>query len=252
MTQNEKARRFARLHIKRAPVILYHAWDAGSARTILGAGAKAIATSSWAVAAAQGYADGEDIPKALVEQIAGRVAAAVDVPVSVDFEGGYSEDDGELAENVSCLVDLGIVGINFEDRLVKGPGLYGIDRQSRRIAAIRKAAEAKGVELFINARTDLFLGRGPEVAKATIEAVDRAKAYAAAGASGFFIPGLTEETMIGWICQNAPLPVNVMHLDTLPSFDRLCELGIARFSFGAHPYAQAMDTLSAAAAKAFA
>jgi 2-methylisocitrate lyase-like PEP mutase family enzyme len=252
MTTQEKDGRFAGLHVAGKPLMLYNAWDAGSAKAILAAGAPAVATSSWAVAAAQGYEDGEDLPKEMLEKIAERIAASVNAPVSVDFEGGYSEDEGRLAENVSRLIDLGIVGINFEDRLVKGPGMYGIDRQARRISAIRRAAEKKGVDLFINARTDLFLGRGPELAKATIEAGDRAKAYAAAGASGFFIPGLTEETMIGWICEHSPLPVNAMYLDGLPRLDRLRALGIARLSFGAHPYARTMSSLSAQAAEIYA
>ena len=251
MNQAEKAKHFAELHVAGEPLVLFNAWDAGSATTILKAGAKAIATSSWAVAAAQGYSDGEDLPKELAEQNAARIVEAVDVPVSIDFEGGYSEDDDELAENVSRLIDLGIVGINFEDRIVNGPGMYGIARQARRITAIRKAAEAKGVDLFINARTDLFLGRGPELAQASVEAVERAKAYEAAGASGFFIPGLAEESMIAWICQNAPLPVNVMYLDHRSKLERMRGLGVARFSFGAFPYAQAQSALSALAAQAF-
>jgi len=159
MKQTEKANRFAELHLARAPLVLYNAWDAGSAKSILDAGAKAIATSSWSVAAAQGYEDGEAIPIELAEQIVGRIAATVDIPVTVDFEGGYSEDDGELAANISRLLDLGVIGINFEDRIVKGSGLYSVDRQARRIAAIRKAAEQNGVDLFINARTDVFRTR---------------------------------------------------------------------------------------------
>src|SRR3954468_8248454 len=94
MNQNEKARRFAQLHVKGAPLLLYNAWDTGSAQSVLEAGAKAIATSSWSVAAAQGYPDGEAIPLEFVEQIVGRIATSVDAPVTVDFEGGYSEDDG--------------------------------------------------------------------------------------------------------------------------------------------------------------
>src|SRR6201984_1494224 len=156
MNQTEKARRFAELHVKGAPLVLFNAWDAGSAKFIVAAGAKAIATSSWSVAEAQGYPDGEAIPIKLAEQIVARIAATIDVPVSVDFEGGYSEDDGELAANVSRLLELGVIGIKFEDRIVKGSGLYDID-QARRLAAIRKAAEQTGVSLFINARTDLFL-----------------------------------------------------------------------------------------------
>ncbi len=152
MNQTEKARRFAELHVKGAPVVLFKAWDAGSAKSIVAAGAQAIATSSWSVAEAQGYRDGEAIPIELAEQIIARIAATIDVPVSVDFEGGYSEDDGELAANISRLLELGVIGINFEDRVVKGSGLYNIDRQARRLVAIRRAAEQKGVVLFINAR----------------------------------------------------------------------------------------------------
>src|SRR5882672_4262834 len=169
MNQTEKATRFAELHIKGAPLLLYNAWDAGSAKSILDAGGRAIATSSWAVAEAQGYRDGEAIPIEFAEQIIARIAATVDSPVTADIEGGYSEDDGELADNISRLLDLGVIGINFEDRVVKGSGLYDIDPQARRVAVIRKAAEKKGVRLFINARTDLFLGQGKDAVQSLRE-----------------------------------------------------------------------------------
>ena len=110
MNQSEKAKRFTQLHVKGAPLLLYNAWDAGSAQSVLVAGAKAIATSSWSVAAAQGYQDGEAIPIEFAEQIVGRIATSVDAPVTVDFEGGYSEDDSELADNISRLIDLGVIG----------------------------------------------------------------------------------------------------------------------------------------------
>src|SRR6266404_3932890 len=105
MKQSEKAARFTALHVKGAPLVLYNAWDAGSAKSIVDAGAKAIATSSWAVAEAQGYRDGEAIPVGLVEQIVARITTTIAVPVTVDFEGGYNEDEGEIAENVSRLLD---------------------------------------------------------------------------------------------------------------------------------------------------
>src|SRR6266478_9150168 len=110
MSQAKKAKYFAALHKKGAPILLYNAWDSGSAMTIQGAGAKAIATSSWSVADAQGYEDGEEIPLGLVEQIVARIVATVSVPATVDFEGGYSEDNEELASNVSRLLDLGVIG----------------------------------------------------------------------------------------------------------------------------------------------
>src|SRR5438270_13393908 len=131
MNQVEKAARFAELHVKGAPLLLYNAWDAGTAKSILDAGAKAIATSSWAVAEAQGHRDGEAIPIRLVEQIIARIVSTIDAPVSVDFEGGYSDDNGALAENVAYLLELGIIGINFEDRVVKGIGIHPTDKHGR-------------------------------------------------------------------------------------------------------------------------
>src|SRR4029453_3201892 len=140
MNQSEKAARFAALHVKGAPLLLYNAWDAGSAQSILDVGAKAIATSRWAVAEAQGCRDGEAIPVGLVEQIVARIAGTIDVPVTVDFEGGYSDDDTVLAANVSRLLALGIVGMNFEDRVVQGVGLYAVDRQAHRTPVLPDAA----------------------------------------------------------------------------------------------------------------
>jgi 2-methylisocitrate lyase-like PEP mutase family enzyme len=249
MSQKDKAKKFAKLHVKGSPLILYNAWDAGSAKAIIAAGAKAIATSSWAVADAQGYDDGEKIPKTLVEEITAGIVEAVTVPVTVDFEGGYSDDDGELAKNVSKLLHLGVIGINFEDRVVQGSGLYKVDRQAKRIAAIRKAADSKGVDLFINARTDLFLGSKGDPAKYIDEALERAKAYAAAGASGFFVPGLLKEPLIGQIVDGVTLPVNVMYMDGVPTNARLAKLGVSRISYGAAPYGLAMAAIQKDAEK---
>ncbi len=215
MNQSEKAARFTALHVKGAPLVLYNAWDAGSAKSIVDAGAKAIATSSWAVAEAQGYRDGEAIPLGLVEQIIARITNTIDVPVTVDFEGGYSDDDNVLAEN----------------------------RQARRIAAIRDAADKKGINFFINARTDLFLGQKGDPAQSVGDALDRAKAYASAGASGFFVPGLQDDALIGRVCEGTALPVNVMMMDGVPSTKRLLELGVARISYGPIPYFRARGTL---------
>ena len=242
MKQQDKAALFAQLHVKGAPLLLYNAWDAGSAKAILAAGARAIATSSWSVAEAQGYRDGETIPLEFFQRIVARIASAVDVPVSVDFEGGYSEDDSVVAENVSQLLGLHVIGINFEDRLVKGQGLHPIDRQARRIAAIRGAARKRGIELFINARSDVFFGAGDPV-ELMHEAIDRAKAYASAGASGFFAPGLVDDTLIGRLCEATELPVNVMVMDGVSSARRLGALGVARVSFGPIPYVRAMQSL---------
>jgi 2-methylisocitrate lyase-like PEP mutase family enzyme len=248
MSQIDKAAKFQQLHVKGTPVVLYNAWDAGSAKAIVRAGASAVATSSWAVAAAHGHADAEDIPLALVHEIVRRVVSAVDVPVSVDFEGGYSASEAGVAANIAPLLALGVVGINFEDRVMNGEGLYAIDHQARRIAAIRAAATKAGVPLFINARTDLFLGRGtPDPKDSIADALARATAYAAAGASGFFVPGLKDEALIGQLCERVALPINLMMMNGVPAPERLAELGVARISWGATPYADAMAGVERAA-----
>src|ERR1700760_1571705 len=136
-----------------------------------------------------------------------------------------------------------VSSVNFEDRVVQGAGLYPIDQHARRIAAIREAARAEAVDLFINARTDLFLDQQRDPANSINDALDRAKAYAAAGASGFFIPGLRDDALIGHICDGVALPVNVMVMEGVPSTRRLSELGVARVSYGAIPYVRAMKAL---------
>jgi 2-methylisocitrate lyase-like PEP mutase family enzyme len=243
MGQGEKATRFAELHAAAEPLLLFNAWDAGSAKAILDAGAAAIATSSWSVAQAQGYRDGEQMPITVAERVIARITATVDAPVSADFEGGFSDDNGELADNAARLIGHGVVGISFEDRVVKGAGLYDVCRQAGRISAIRTAADQKDIDLFINARTDLFLGQGREPAEAAAEAIERSKAYAAVGASGFFVPGLHDEGLIGEICEASALPVNIMVMDGMPSVERLTELGVSRISWGPIPYINAIAAL---------
>ena len=245
-----KADLLARLHVKGAPLVLYNCWDAGSAKAIAGAGARAIGTSSWAIAEAHDYRDGEAMPFDLLERVVARIAGACDLPVTVDFEGGFTHDDEQLADNVTRLLDLGVAGINFEDRVVEGAGLYDIARQSERIAAIRAAADRRGIALFINARTDLFLGQPRDPAESVDAALERGAAYARAGASGFFVPGLLDARHVARICKGVPAPVNVMVGEGAPTTAQLAELGVARVSYGPTPYIRLMSDLQRHAGEA--
>lgn len=246
MSQVKKARDFADLHEPGSPFVLYNIWDAGGAKAIAEAGAKAIATGSWSVAAAHGYSDGQAIPMDLVLQIVSRITATVELPVTVDFEGGYAEAAENVAANVTRVIGAGAIGINFEDQIVGGTGLYSSEVQCVRIDAVRQAAQAADMPLFINARTDLFLketDRGKHEGLVA-EAKDRAAAYAQAGANGFFVPGLVDPDLIGVICEAASLPVNIMMMDGAPSGDALASFGVARISYGPGPYFEAMTGLA--------
>ena len=254
MDQKERAELLRQLHIKGDPLILFNIWDAGSAKSLQDAGAKAVATGSWSVAAANGFADGQNLPFDVALENLKRITATVELPVSIDIEGGYAKDVAGLKENINKIIAAGAVGINFEDQIVGAEGLYSIGEQSERIKAIREAADQASVNLFINARTDVFLKNLPaaDTEELVEEAAARAKAYAEAGASGFFAPGMRDEKLIEKMCELSPLPVNIMVMSDTPSSKRMAELGVARISYGPGPYLQAMEFLKEAAKKALA
>lgn len=245
MNQADRARAFRALHVKGDPVVLYNIWDAGSAKAVAATGARALATGSWSVAAAQGYDDGEAIPLDFLARIASRIAATVDLPLTVDFEGGYALAPEDLVANATTILRTGAIGVNFEDRVVLGEGLHAVDLQARRIAAVRTAADAFGVALFINARTDVFLAAGrPQHAGLIEAAMARCAAYAQAGADGFFVPGLVDAALIERVCAGSVLPVNVMTNTHTPPASTLAQLGVARISHGPGPFRQTMAALT--------
>ncbi len=244
MTQSDKARSFKSLHLKGTPLVLYNIWDAGSAKTVASAGAKAIATGSWSVAAAQGYPDGQAIPMEFALQIVQRITQAVDVPVTVDFEGGYTTDPVDLTVHVEKLIAAGAIGLNLEDQVVGGVGLHSIADQTARLRAVRSAALNSGIQVFLNARTDLFLkANAADHAMLMDETLARAAAYANAGSDGFFVPGLTDLTLIRQLAAKITLPLNAMMVGELTS-EALASAGVARISYGPGPYRRAQEDLS--------
>lgn len=147
------------------------------------------------------------------------------------------------------VIDAGAVGINIEDQMSGREGLYSIAEQSARLAAVRQIVKTLSVPLFLNARTDLFLNTEPAThdAVALDAALERAEAYAAAGADGFFAPGLRDEALIEALCGRCPLPVNIMLQRGSPTPARLAALGVARISHGPGPYRLAIRILEDAA-----
>ncbi|MGG7578254.1 isocitrate lyase/PEP mutase family protein [Rhizobium sp. Nf11,1] len=250
MNRTEKAKAFGALHKKGDPIVLYNIWDAGTAKAVADAGAKALATGSWSVAAAHGFADGEKLPMSVLVETAKSITDAVDLPLSVDFEGAYSADPQGAAANVAKLMEVGVIGINFEDRVVAGEGLYPVESQAARIRAIRAMADSKDMPFFVNARTDLFLAES-DLSKHTglvDEAIERGRAYAAAGGSGFFVPGLIDPALIEKICAASSLPVNIMMRTGAPDVKTLAKLGVGRISYGPGPYRSMMEKLRQEAA----
>ncbi|MDB4223891.1 isocitrate lyase/phosphoenolpyruvate mutase family protein [Granulosicoccus sp.] len=247
MQQAEKANKLKALHVAGSPLVLYNIWDAGSSRVLARNGAKAIATGSWSVAAAQGYRDGEFIPLDFVLMIVERITKTTDLPVTVDFEGGYAVEPEPLAVNVTRIIQAGAVGINFEDQIVGGSGLHSISDQVERIEAVRKAATDADVPLFINARTDLFLKESDASVHASLidDAIERMSAFDEAGADGFFVPGLTDKELVREVCAQSSLPVNVMVKGDLNNISEIQTLGVSRISFGPGPYFSAVEDLTA-------
>jgi 2-methylisocitrate lyase-like PEP mutase family enzyme len=218
-TQNELARRLRSLH-EQPPLVLPNAWDAGSARAIEAAGAKAIATTSAGVAWAHGVDDAGGLDQQSAVAALRLICAAVSVPVTADIEAGY----GDVAGTVTGVLEAGVVGVNLEDstgRVVDDPLVH-----VERIKAARAAAVAAGIELVINARTDTYLF-GDKTGT-----LERAKMYADAGADVLFVPGVVDAATIAELVEGSPLPLNVMVGPGAPSVGELAELGVARISVG--------------------
>lgn len=245
VTQQARAELFRSLHVPGEPLVLVNVWDAGSARVVADAGAKAIATASWSVAAAHGYADGEQVPLQLALDNFKRIVAAVALPVSIDLERGYGRNPEEVSRSVTAAISAGAVGCNIEDSRADGGGLVAVSEQVKRLAAARAAADRSGLTFYINARMDLFL-RTPAAQHdqgLLADALDRAAAYVDAGASGIFVPGLAEERLIERFCAGCQRPVNIIAAPGAPSLGRLAALGVARVSHGPGPYRRAMQRL---------
>jgi len=253
ITQIERASLLKKLHIKGDPLLLFNIWDAGSARAIQDIGAKVIATSSWAVAAAHGCDDGEKLPFDLALANLKRIVACVDLPVTFDLESGYGQSANEIQIIFSKVIEAGAVGINFEDQIIDKEDLYSIEDQCTRIKAIHELAVKASIPIFINARTDIFLKTDwPKHNDTHLEeAIHRASAYAQSGATGFFAPGLTDAQYIEKLCKHSPIPINIMVMPNTPSLKELSKLGVARISFGPGPYHQAMNALKETGQKAY-
>jgi len=219
---------FRRLHAPGEFLILPNAWDAGSARLIESCGARAIATSSAAVAWANGYPDGDAIPPPVLTRAIEAIARIIRVPLSVDSEGGYSGDPAAVGEHMFAFAAAGAVGVNLED------GTTPPDLLCAKIEAAKRGARRAGVDLFVNARIDVLLRQLVPREQAIDEALARAARYRDAGCDGIFLPLVSEPAEIETVARAIdPLPLNVLATPGLPPAAELRRLGARRLSAGA-------------------
>jgi 2-methylisocitrate lyase-like PEP mutase family enzyme len=232
-----KAEAFRTLHSGPRPLVLMNAWDAASAAVFARAGARALGTTSAGVAWSAGYPDGERMAFADLLRTVSNICRVVQVPVSVDVERGFGADPAEVARNVAALIDAGAVGINIEDGI--DPATSALRAPSmvcERIAAIRAVATARGVPLFINARTDVYFLPADAPQRRLEEAVERLRQYARAGADGAFAPGLTDPSEIAMLVARIESPLNVYAgYAGVPPIPELAAAGVRRISVGCGP-----------------
>jgi 2-methylisocitrate lyase-like PEP mutase family enzyme len=234
---------FRQLHAE-GLLLLTNAWDAGSARLMESLGARAVATTSAGVAWAHGYADGNHLPVRLLATTVAGITRVIRAPLTVDMEGGYSNDPAAVGEAVATVLDAGAVGINIED------GTGTPDLLCAKIEQVKRAGVRLGVDLFVNARTDVYLrGLAPK-GRQVEETLARAERYRAAGADGLFVPGVVDAAEIRALASAVGLPLNVMARPGLPSTTELGALGVRRLSAGSS-IAEAVFGRAASLATAF-
>jgi 2-methylisocitrate lyase-like PEP mutase family enzyme len=232
------------LHVPGTPLVLPNAWDVASARAVAAAGFPVVATTSGGVAASLGFEDHERAPGDEMLAAAARIAAGVDVPVTVDAEAGYRMEPTDL---VARLKEMGAAGCNLEDTNHATGELRDPVEQADWLRAVRGAASDQGYGLVINSRIDVFLSaflagaEGKSQAELVAEALRRAHAYVEAGADCVFPIVLWEADTLQSFISEAPGPVNVLQIPPAPSHAELGELGVARISYGGLLHREAME-----------
>ena len=241
--QKKKAEALRALHHASEVLVLVNVWDVVSARIVENAGAKAIATSSAAIAFTLGYPDGEHISRQEMLEAVARIAAAVSLPVSADLEAGYSDSIHEIKQLVHEIIASGAVGLNLEDGARQPGHLRPLDLQLEKIRTIHQISLRVGVPLVINARTDAYLRQVGEPATRFAETVRRGRAYREAGADCIFVIGVHEPQTIADLVKEIGGPINILAGPQTPSIPELEKLGVARVSVGSAAHRAALAAL---------
>jgi 2-methylisocitrate lyase-like PEP mutase family enzyme len=224
-SQKDRVTQFRALHGEF--LVLPNSWDAASARMAQEAGAKALASSSAAVAWCHGYPDGEGMPRDVVLTSVREITRITTLPLTVDSEAGYSSNLREVAAHAMTLIDMGVAGINIED------GTEPAALLADKIRAIKSAAKEKGADIFINARADVYLKNLVPDDKKLADIIARGKLFREAGADGFFAPAVNDIGHIREIVSAVGLPVNILLMRATPLLAELKAAGVRRVSVGA-------------------
>lgn len=221
---------FKTLHHQNSPLLICNVWDVASTKLAEKLNVQAIGTSSAAIASVLGYNDGEEMRFSELEYFVKKISSVSKVPLSVDLESGYSRLPKKISDNIKRLADLGVVGINIEDSVVvKKRTLLNKNEFAQTLSEVRQLLEKANVNMFINVRTDTFLLGHPNV---IVETKKRIKLYGNAGADGIFTPCIEKKDDIEEIVSSTNLPINVMCMPNLPSFETLKKSGVKRISMG--------------------
>ena len=246
MSQAAKAQHLLSLHTNGTLLILPNVWNPIGARMLEAKGYSAVATASAAIAESMGYSDGEQIKLDTMLEMVTRIVRSVDVPITADFEAGYSDTIEGLQENISRLLDTGAVGLNFEDSFDDSAHLRPISEQVERIQAVREVAERRSVHLVINARADSFFAEGFSSDEERIEdVVTRLNAYTKAGADCVYPVGRGDKETLKILRKRISAPINVLATAKTASLKDLQELGINRVSFGPYIFRSLLAKMSA-------
>ena len=233
---------FKTMHTASKPLVICNVWDVASALIAEQTGFLAIGTSSAAIARSHGLDDGENIEFEEILSVVKAIAQATDLPLNVDIESGYGDTPQAIYDNITELVNVGVVGINIEDSVVVNRERRLCDWMmfSQTLRKVKSMLDKANLEVFINVRIDTFL---MDVKEPLVESIKRIQAYQQAGADGVFLPCIKGTDDIKAVVDSTLLPINVMCVPELPNFKELEALGVKRISMGNFLYEAMLSSL---------
>lgn len=229
--QKDKAAQFQEIHKRDGIFVLPNIWDAGGARIFEERGFEALATTSAGVAFANGFSDGEELPLSILLETVKRITNRITIPLSVDFERGYSENDDEVYENTKQLLFAGAVGLNIEDGL-PNKEISDLQVMKKKLDCMNKLKKELGLDFLINGRTDIYWNEIGDSKSRLAATIERANSYFSWGADCVFVPGNISLNELEILTKEVEGPINVLLSKNLENIAQLNALGVKRVSLG--------------------